>query len=87
VATSKWWPFWITKITPNCFADGDGVWEDFFELVGKRVGDDVKILGVKAEQHVADAAAGEIGGVAGFLESADEVDGGEAHGEVGYRSL
>lgn len=63
------------------FTDGNGVGEDFFQLVGGGVGHNVEIFGVEAEEHIANTTTCEIGGVTGALEGADEVDGGEVHGD------
>ena len=43
----------------------DGARKEFDDLLGRRAGGDVEILGRAAEQPVADAAAGEQRGMAG----------------------
>jgi hypothetical protein len=62
-------------------ADGDGPWEEALDFLRPGAGGDVVILGLDAAQHVADAAAGVIGDVAGVAQTADD------RGGDGFRTL
>ena len=53
-------------------AHGDGAREEALDFLRAGAGGDVVVLGLDAAQHVADAAAGEIGDVAGIAETAND---------------
>lgn len=58
------------------FADGDGFFEELFNLVGQCGSDDVEVFGFNAEKHVAHAAASPESLVASFFEDFDDLEGG-----------
>ena len=57
-------------------ADGEGLGKQRDDLVGRGGGGDVVVLGVDAEQQVADAAAGEVGLMAGLAQGERDAQGG-----------
>ena len=64
-------------------ADQPAVAEQLLDLVRMRVGRDVEILRVQAEQQVAHGAADQKGLVAGFLEPVEDLQ--RIRGDVGAR--
>jgi hypothetical protein len=63
-------------------AEGDRLGKERFDAVGERVGGDVPVLGLAAEQEIADAAADEPRLVAVFAQGAQDVQGGGWNGRV-----
>lgn len=64
-------------------ADGLGVAEEFADVGGGGGGGDVVVFGGEVEKGIADAAAGEVGGVVGVAEAAEDVESGFAVGGHG----
>ena len=58
-------------------ADGEGLGEERDDLIGGGGGGDVEVLGRKAEQEIAHAAAGEEGLVTGVAQAAGDGERGE----------
>jgi hypothetical protein len=54
-------------------SDGNGAWEEIFDLVGQSGGDDIVIARFAAKKKVANATADPISGEAGLLEALDNV--------------
>ena len=50
---------------------GSDAAEELPHAIGRGVGRDVIVLGIQSQQHVADGAAGEVGGVAVVAEAPD----------------
>jgi hypothetical protein len=68
-------------------ADGNGAREKGLDLGGESGGGDVVVLGIAAEEAVADAAADPVRGVAGRLEAADDAGGEVGQGRVHSEEL
>ena len=64
----------------EALADDEGAAEQAFDLLRGRIGCDIKILGLDAQQQVAHCTAYQEGFEAGLLQSA-----GDAHGIGGYQ--
>lgn len=69
------------------FTDGNGFFEELFDLIRRGGCDDVEVFWLNAEKHIANAATGPEGLMAGLFEYFDDLEGGGMQGKVKSNKL